>query len=284
MAIKICLDAGHYGKYNQSPAVKTYYESDMNWKLHLLLKAELESYGIEVITTRSNKDVDLGLLDRGKKSKGCDLFISIHSNAVGSNVNESVDYPVVYVPISGKANAIGEKLADCVTKVMGTKQKGYAKQRKGSGDWDYYSVIHGAVSVGVAGVIIEHSFHTNTRATNWLLDDSNLAKMAKAEAEVIAAHYGLQKQKEEPAVKPAETVSTPKNIALRTLQKGAKGEDVMALQILLRGRGCNGNMYQVLDGIFGNNTLGAVKLFQEKNGLDVDGIVGVLTWSKLLGV
>lgn len=34
MSIKICLDAGHYGKYNRSPAVKTYYESDMNWKLH----------------------------------------------------------------------------------------------------------------------------------------------------------------------------------------------------------------------------------------------------------
>ena len=41
--IKICLDAGHVGsKYNQSPVVKTYYESAMNWKLHLKLKAELE--------------------------------------------------------------------------------------------------------------------------------------------------------------------------------------------------------------------------------------------------
>ena len=46
--IKICLDAGHYGKYNQSPAVSKYYESDMAWKLHLLLKKELEAYGIEV--------------------------------------------------------------------------------------------------------------------------------------------------------------------------------------------------------------------------------------------
>jgi N-acetylmuramoyl-L-alanine amidase len=196
MAIKICLDAGHYGKYNRSPAVKTYYESDMNWKLHLLLKAELESYGIEVITTRADKDTDLGLQARGKKSKGCDLFISIHSNAVGSSVNENVDYPVVYVPISGKADAIGEKLAKCVEKQMGTKQKGYAKKRKGSGEWDYYGVIYGATSVGVPGIIIEHSFHTNTRSTNWLLNDANLATMAKAEAEVIASHYGLKKSDE----------------------------------------------------------------------------------------
>lgn len=29
MAIKVCLDAGHYGKYNRSPAVSSYYESDI---------------------------------------------------------------------------------------------------------------------------------------------------------------------------------------------------------------------------------------------------------------
>ena len=36
MSKKICLDAGHVGsKYNQSPVVKTYYESAMVWALHL---------------------------------------------------------------------------------------------------------------------------------------------------------------------------------------------------------------------------------------------------------
>ena len=37
----VCLDAGHSGDYNRSPAVPEYYESDMNWTLHLLLKAAL---------------------------------------------------------------------------------------------------------------------------------------------------------------------------------------------------------------------------------------------------
>ena len=190
MAIKICLDAGHYGKYNISPVNKNYIESEMAWKLHLLLKKYLEQYGIEVITTRSDKNKDLGLVDRGKKSKGCDLFISLHSNACDT---ESVDYPVVIVPISGKGDAIGEKLAACVTATMGTKQKGKIYKRKGGGDWDYYSVIYGAVQVGVVGIIIEHSFHTNLAATNWLLNDSNLEKLAKAEADVLAEHYGLKK-------------------------------------------------------------------------------------------
>jgi len=76
-----CLDAGHFGKYNRSPVVPEYYESDMNWKLHLLLKAELEKRGIKVILTRQDKDKDLALVERGKMAEDADLFLSEHSNA-----------------------------------------------------------------------------------------------------------------------------------------------------------------------------------------------------------
>ncbi len=61
----ICLDAGHFGDYNRSPAVPAYYESDMNWTLHLLLKAALERYGMEVRLTRENQGTDLGVYERG---------------------------------------------------------------------------------------------------------------------------------------------------------------------------------------------------------------------------
>ena len=69
-------------------------------------------------------------------------------------------------------------------------------------------------------------------------------------------------------------------IGLRTLRQGATGGDVRALQILLAGYG------ELLgaDGIFGPITESAVGDFQSRNGLDPDGIVGRLTWSKLLGV
>lgn len=203
MAIKICLDAGHYGKYNRSPAVKTYYESEMNWKLHNLLKAELESYGFEVIRTRSELAKDLSLTERGRASKGCNLFLSIHSNAVGSYVNDSVDYPVVYVQLDGNGDALGRKIADCVAATMQTKQKAQVKTRKGN-NGEYYGVLRGAAAVGTVGMIIEHSFHTNTRATNWLLQDSNLKKLAAAEAKVIADHYGMSKK---PESKPAEATT-----------------------------------------------------------------------------
>ena len=56
---KICIDAGHYGKVNRSPVVPEYYESDMAWELHLLLKTELEKRGNSVITTRPAQAQDL---------------------------------------------------------------------------------------------------------------------------------------------------------------------------------------------------------------------------------
>lgn len=187
--IKICIDAGHYGEYNQSPCNEEYFESVMTWKLHLKLKKYLEGYGIKVITTRSDQTKDLALASRGKKANGCDLFISLHSNAVGSYADEAIDYPIVYVPVSGKVDDLGKKLAERVAAVMDTKQDGRSKSKPGNkGDW--YGVIRGAASVGVPGILIEHSFHTNTRSTEWLLKDGNLDNLAKAEAEVIAKYFG----------------------------------------------------------------------------------------------
>lgn len=179
---RVCLDAGHYGNYNAG-AVKGYYESVRMWKLTELLAKELTARGIAVIKTRSNQATDLALTSRGRKANGCDLFLSMHSNAAGA---ESVDYPVAYVPLNGTGTAIGQKLADIVADVMGTVQKGRTATRKGSGGADYYGVIRGAVAVGVTGVILEHSFHTNPKAAAWLMNDANLAKLAKAEADCIA--------------------------------------------------------------------------------------------------
>lgn len=190
--MKICLDAGHYGKYNQSPCNRAYYESDMVWKLHLLLKKHLESFGIPVALTRSNQDLDREFYSRGAASAGCNLFISLHSNAVAKGINNTVDYPVSYCAINGAADAIGLVLAQCVEKVMGTVQKARIEHRNGN-HGDYYGVLRGATAVGVPGIILEHSFHTNSKSTEWLLNDENLDKLAKAEAKTIATYYGIVK-------------------------------------------------------------------------------------------
>lgn len=189
--IKICLDAGHAGKENRSPVVPAYYESDFNWKLHLKLKKELEAYGIQVSITRSSQDEELVTKSRGKMAKGCNLLLSIHANAAD---RESADYPLAIVPINGSGDVIGKKLADCIRNAMDTNEPADMWSKKTDSGNDWYGVINGAAQVGVPGIILEHSFYTNKRMAEWMMVDANLDKLAKAEAEVIAAHYGVKRQ------------------------------------------------------------------------------------------
>ena len=195
--IKICLDAGHYGKYNQSPANKKYYESEAMWKLIEYLREELLTYkDVHVKTTRANIEDNPSLYSRGKKAKGYDLFISEHSNAVGSGVNDSVDYVVVYRSYKNNADDLGLKLAKAVADTMGTKQNPRTSIRKSEkGEWEYYGVLRGADDAGCPlFYIVENSFHTNPISTTWLLDDSNLKKLAQAQAKAIADYYKLSKK------------------------------------------------------------------------------------------
>lgn len=210
--IKIMLDAGHYGKYNRSPVVPAYYESDFSFKFVNMLKKELESYGFTVGRTRTTQAKNMGLQARGKAAAGYDLFISIHSNATGSGANNSVDYPVAItmvnddkVTIDEESKAVGEILAQVVASVMGTSQaartytKLSANDRDGNGikDDEYYGVLHGAKLVGVPSIILEHSFHTNAKAAAWLLVEGNLQAMAAAEAAALANYYGMKKQEDQ---------------------------------------------------------------------------------------
>ena len=285
--IKICLDAGHYGKYNRSPAVKSYYESDMNWKLTQLQKKYLEQLDFEVILTRTNKDKDLALYNRGAASKGCALFISNHSNAVSNGVNESVDYVAVYhltndttTKVDDVSKAMAQKIAPVIASTMGVKQ-GYKtlsrlassdKNKDGFLNDNYYGVLNGARQVGTPGLILEHSFHTNTRSTKWLLDDANLDKLAQAEAKVIAEYFVV--------IQTQAAASADPVAGLRVLGDGDTGEDVKILQAMLNLRGYDCGK---VDGIFGSKTEDAVRRYQKDNGLTADGIVGKNTWRKLLG-
>ena len=180
--MRVCLDAGHYGKYNQSPVNPLYFESERMWQLTEYLFAALKNRGAEVIRTRTDKNKDLTLTTRGKKAAGCDLFISMHSNA---STEERVDYPVAITMLDGSSTDIGYDLAKVVAKTMGTKQAANNMIRVGSTGGEYYGVLRGAKSVGVPGLILEHSFHTNKKATAWLMSNANLKKLAEAEAECI---------------------------------------------------------------------------------------------------
>lgn len=72
------------------------------------------------------------------------------------------------------------------------------------------------------------------------------------------------------------------SVKVRQLSKGMDGNDVKTLQAALIANGFSCGTAGA-DGDFGNATAAALRKFQTKYGLGVDGIAGNETWSKLLG-
>ncbi|MBR5285825.1 MAG: N-acetylmuramoyl-L-alanine amidase [Clostridia bacterium] len=194
MKKRIMLDAGHYGKRNQSPILPEYYESERMWLLCELLAKELSVLGFEVFKTRESLSKDLAVVERGKMAADCDLFLSLHSNATG-NGNTKTDRVSVYAPFDGvnESHTLGKILASTVAACMDIKESHVKTRKSDKGDYDYYGVMRGARSVGCPlYYIIEHSFHTNEEAAKWLMNDVNLKSLAIAEATAIAIYFGLE--------------------------------------------------------------------------------------------
>ena len=65
------------------------------------------------------------------------------------------------------------------------------------------------------------------------------------------------------------------------IDKSMSGTDVAVLQAILTARG-----YYIgpLDGLFGDALDAAVRKFQLEHDLDPDGVVGPLTWRKILSL
>ena len=74
------------------------------------------------------------------------------------------------------------------------------------------------------------------------------------------------------------TLRNNESIALS--KYGSSGREVTQIQTKLKRWGYyNGS----IDGVYGSKTVAAVKYFQSKNGLTVDGIVGPNTWNRIMG-
>lgn len=293
MKVKIMLDPGHnLGRYN-SGAVPGYWEGERMWRLYQLLRPELEARGFVVGCTKQQCDQTVDVVTRGRMARGCVLLLSLHSNACGQ---ESVDRPVGIYFVDdncGEIDDISKELAvllsNTVREVMGTKhpaeQYSYQSQYDRDGDGkkndDYYGVLYGAHQVGVPAIILEHSFHTNRRAAQWLMNDDNLRKLAKAEADALAVCFGVTGSMATPA-----TEKEGNKVEMKTLKPGSEGVQVTVLQALLSGYG----YYKgTVDGKFGPKTKTALGAYQAdhrdpKTGkqLTVDYSCGPATWRSLL--
>lgn len=94
--------------------------------------------------------------------------------------------------------------------------------------------------------------------------------------------YGRPKYDAEASSATASTKKEGFEVTMKTLKKGSKGDQVKTLQAILIGHGFDLGRTG-MDGDFGGKTDEALRKYQSKRGLTVDGIAGPKTWSKMLG-
>lgn len=272
--MKICIDPGHFGSHYNPGVAAGYVESNFTWTYAWLLKERLEKYGVEITFTKETKEEDLALQQRGKKAVGCDLFISVHSNATDNKPDMDAVFTHWSVRSGGEgvAKKIGNALTDFFRSEWGKCEDPimYAQESTKHPGYDYFGVLKGAASVEVPGIIVEHSFHTCAKYCEWAMTEGNLEKMADVEVKAIAEYYGL--------IMPVEDdiywIFLPTDI-----EKGDKGVGVKRLQMRMRqiseefDQEVKAHSFKngIPDGSFGGKMVETMKKFQLYCGLPVTG-------------
>ena len=125
----------------------------------------------------------------------------------------------------------------------------------------------------------EHAFHDNLEDITWF--HTHMEEIAESAAKGLCEYFGMTYVGPVPVPAAVEQdVVIP--IQVRMLRRGMKGADVKTLQAALITYGFSCGTAGA-DGDFGSATAAALRKFQTKYGLGVDGIAGNATWSKLLG-
>ena len=208
---KIMIDPGHApGGANKGPT--GYYEYAGMWKLSNYLKTALQRCGHTALLTRAENENPL-LTKRGEAAKGCDVFISEHSNASGSGTVRGCEaFYSVRIP---EDKAFAEALSKAASAVMGNPDRG-AKIKRSTVDeaYDYFTVIGYAVWSGCPHVFLcETGFHDNPEDEAILKSDTKLQAIAEAQARVICEKLGSW------YVAPPVVVQPPKPAAFQVGEK-----------------------------------------------------------------
>ena len=205
----VTLDPGH-GGYDSGAAERyngrTICEKNLNLKIALACKQELEKYdGITVYMTRGD-DRYVGLADRVvyAESVRSDLIVSMHNNSSDSSRPRGA---MVLVPngnyrpnlLTESKKTAGNVLANL--KALGIKNDGYLQRNSSEKIYpdgsraDYYSILRNATLRNIPSMIIEHAFLSNRQDySSFLSSDAKLKNLGVADANAIVKAYHLQKK------------------------------------------------------------------------------------------
>lgn len=278
MDFKVAYCAGHYlgtpGKrVPKSLDPKQTREWTLNDRVARYFADAAKQYdGVELLRTddpTGKKHIPIKNRTKKANSWGAELYVDIHHNA---GINGGTGGGVV--AFSKKKDETGKKYRDAIYAAVIAAGKLSGNRANPLVEKNYSTMVYSKAPA----VLIEHGFMDSRTDYPIISTEEYAKKVGYATMEAIAKVAGLKKKTD---IEEKKEVYC--KVDVRVLKKGAKGEDVKALQTLLIGYGFDCGSSGV-DGSFGSATDKALRTYQKAKGLSVDGSCGPATWSKLLGV
>ena len=258
--VKIAIDAGH----GMNTAGKRTPSGEREWsfnnKVAIAAIAKLNMYqNIQILRlddATGKTDVPLKTRTDRANAWNADVLVSCHHNAYtgkwGSHGGvETYTYPGA----SQNSRDVATLIHPLVVKAMGLRDRGKKNMN-----------LHMLRESKMPAILVEGGFMDSTTDIIALRSDQKLKAQGEAIGQGLAAYFNLKLK---------VNGSTPS--APGVYQYGDKGSAVGNLQKDLNKLGYK----LVVDNSFGPAVLAAVKDFQKKNGLAVDGSVGPLTQAKI---
>ena len=316
---KVFIGVGHGGK-DSGAVANGLLEKNINLKIALACKAELEKNGVSVGISRT-KDENCGLAAEIKRCNNfCpDFAVEIHNNSGGGDGAE-----IYHALKGGKGKELAENIMSEIVK-LGQNSRGLKTKRNKLGR-DYFGWIR---KTKAPAALVECAFlDSNDCKIIDTAEKQNAMGIAIAHGVLKTLGVAIKSQSEannnaqtKPQNKPtsaspsktspSKTTGSAVNSVVLKWQKaaiadgykfpksGADGkwgsECVSVAQKAICKKSVfykNKNLTKIIqkkvgvtaDGKFGNNTRNAVIKWQKANGLTADGCVGINTWKKILGV
>ena len=289
---RFAIDLGHGVAYDTGAVSSLIKEETIIDEVGNLVINKLVALGHSVVEVRpwAASSVGNSLLQRTTKANNnnVDYYVSIHANAGGGIGTEVFTY-------GGREVSVARKILDNIV-ALGFRNRGIKDGSRlavirntnatallievcfidTKSDVDLYRKI-GAESIanaivkGLTGNTVNTANTAPTTSQNNVQSNNGAPTIAELQMELNRQfNAGLA----------VDNIKGPKTLgACVNVSYGARGNLTKWIQRKLNYLGYNSGE---ADGIFGDKTLAAVKDFQNKNGLAVDGIVGRNTWNKLI--
>ena len=207
------------------------------------------------------QDISISERVRRINAQNLTLLVTFAYNAYGEQFNSASGLETFYSTLNPKASQSRTLAQDLYNRLIeGTDQNGRGVKNLDVG------VLS---SVNCTSSLIEAGFMTNYDEAMLMLNPLFQTEVGEEACHGVCDFLGV-------GYIPRNDLSV-----YPLLRQGSRNNFVYLLQFILN----NSFGYNLsVDGIFGNNTLSAVRDFQGNNGLTVDGLVGNNTWTYLLNL